>query len=125
LSSSRAITAARPKGYYYAANRFAAPEHGGTHLDAPIHFAEAKPTAEQVDLNRLVGEAAVVDVAKACEQDPDYQVSIADLQGWEERNRRQRRPPPHHRLRPKLTAEASVAEGPNDPRSIAFRTTES
>ena len=78
-----------PKGYYYAANRFAAPEHGGTHLDAPIHFAEGKPTAEQVDLNRLVGEAAVIDVAAACARDSDYQVSIADLQGWEERNQRQ------------------------------------
>jgi hypothetical protein len=24
------------RGYFYAANRFAAPEHGGTHIDAPI-----------------------------------------------------------------------------------------
>jgi kynurenine formamidase len=78
-----------PKGYYYAANRFAAPEHGGTHLDAPIHFAEGKPTAEQVDLSRLVGEAAMIDVAAACAKDPDYQVSVADLQGWEERTKRQ------------------------------------
>ena len=30
------------KGYYYAANDFRAPEHGGTHLDAPIHFAQGK-----------------------------------------------------------------------------------
>ena len=29
-----------PAGYYYAANNFAAAEHGGTHLDAPVHFAE-------------------------------------------------------------------------------------
>ena len=28
------------QGYWYAANRFRAPEHGGTHLDAPIHFHE-------------------------------------------------------------------------------------
>jgi kynurenine formamidase len=78
-----------PKGYYYAANRFAAPEHGGTHLDAPIHFAEGKPTAERIDLNRLVGEAAVIDVAAACAKDQDYQVSVADFQAWEERNKRQ------------------------------------
>jgi kynurenine formamidase len=77
------------KGYYYAANRFAAPEHGGTHLDAPIHFSEAKPTAEALDVNRLVGPAAVINVVKACDVDPDYQVSVADLESWEERNRRQ------------------------------------
>jgi kynurenine formamidase len=78
-----------PKGYYYAANRFSTAEHGGTHLDAPIHFAEAKPTSADVPLEKLVGEGAVVDVASACAQDPDYQVSIADLRAWEERNKRQ------------------------------------
>src|SRR5256884_10007420 len=31
-------------GYYYAANNIAAAEHGGTHLDAPVHFAEGKHT---------------------------------------------------------------------------------
>jgi hypothetical protein len=46
------------KGYYYAANRFSAAEHGGTHLDAPIHFADGKKTADEVPLERLVGEAA-------------------------------------------------------------------
>lgn len=29
-------------GYYYAANRFCTAEHGGTHLDAPIHFGEGR-----------------------------------------------------------------------------------
>src|SRR5688572_33114386 len=30
-----------PGGYFYAANAFCTPEHGGTHLDAPNHFSEA------------------------------------------------------------------------------------
>ncbi len=29
-----------PGGYFYAAREFATAEHGGTHLDAPSHFAE-------------------------------------------------------------------------------------
>jgi len=33
-----------PGGYYYAANNFAAAEHGGTHLDAPVHFVEGRHT---------------------------------------------------------------------------------
>ena len=35
------------KGYYYAANKFSSPEHGGTHIDAPIHFAKQKQMYEQ------------------------------------------------------------------------------
>lgn len=77
------------KGYYYAANRFIAAEHGGTHLDAPIHFAENRQTAESIPLERLVGEAAVVDVAQACEADADYQIGVGDLRAWEDRHGRQ------------------------------------
>ena len=44
-------------GFFYASNAFCAPEHGGTHLDAPIHFAEGKRTADQVPLEDLVGRS--------------------------------------------------------------------
>jgi kynurenine formamidase len=68
-------------GWFYAAFDFSGAEHGGTHLDAPVHFAEGRLTADQIPLSGLMGPAAVVDVsAKA---DADYLVSVADLQGWE------------------------------------------
>ena len=51
-------------GYYYAANNFAAAEHGGTHLDAPLHFAEGRLSTDQIPLARLTGPAVVID----CEQ---------------------------------------------------------
>ena len=44
-----------PAGYYYAANNFAAAEHGGTHLDAPLHFAEGKLSTDQIPITRLTG----------------------------------------------------------------------
>ena len=72
-----------PQGYFYAANTFAAAEHGGTHLDAPIHFAEGRHAVEQIPLDRLVGEAAVVDVSARADDDPDYQVTVADFTAWE------------------------------------------
>lgn len=74
-----------PKGYFYAANRYRASEHGGTHLDSPIHFARDRQTVDQIPLDRLTGSAVVVDVSSAAEGKPDYQVSVADLQGWESR----------------------------------------
>lgn len=70
-------------GYYYAANNFCMAEHGGTHLDAPIHFSEGSHTTEQIPIRRLVGPAAVVDLSAAAEVDPDYRVSLSDLEAWE------------------------------------------
>src|SRR2546422_1936357 len=39
-----------PQGYYYAANNFATSEHGGTHLDAPVHFAQGHWSVDQIPL---------------------------------------------------------------------------
>lgn len=70
-------------GWYYSAGRFSTAEHGGTHIDAPIHFAEGKPTVDKIPLERLVGPALVVDVTAASAVDPDYQVRVQDLLDWE------------------------------------------
>lgn len=77
------------RGYYYSANRFTTAEHGGTHLDAPIHFYKDRPAADQVPLSKLLGEGVVIDVTAACRENPDYQVSVADLRDWEVRHGRQ------------------------------------
>ena len=47
-------------GYYYEAHRFRTAEHGGTHIDAPIHFGEGQRTVDEIPLSRLMGEAVVV-----------------------------------------------------------------
>ena len=74
-----------PAGYYYAANNFSAAEHGGTHLDAPIHFAEGKWTTDQIPIQRLVGEAIVVDAQSGANNSPDYRVDPAAIKRWEEK----------------------------------------
>lgn len=70
-----------PGGYYYAAYDFRAAEHGGTHLDAPVHFAEGRDRTDEVPLDRLVGPAVVVDVADSAAANADYLVTVADLAG--------------------------------------------
>jgi kynurenine formamidase len=72
-----------PGGYYYAANNVCTAEHGGTHLDAPLHFAEGHQAVDQIPLERLVAPAVVVDVVPQSERDADYQVTAQDLQDWE------------------------------------------
>lgn len=71
------------KGYYYAANEFCAPEHGGTHIDAPIHFAKGRLTVDAIPPERLIGRAVVIDVSRKSASTPDYQVTVDDLRGWE------------------------------------------
>jgi len=72
-----------PGGYFYAANTFCAPEHGGTHLDAPIHFAEGKRTADQVPLGQLIAPAVVIDATARVAADPDYRLTADDIALWE------------------------------------------
>lgn len=72
-----------PQGYYYAANNFSTAEHGGTHLDAPVHFAEGRNTADRVPLEQLLGAGVVVDVSEKCARDADYQVAVEDFNAWE------------------------------------------
>jgi kynurenine formamidase len=76
------------QGYFYAANNFSAAEHGGTHLDAPVHFARGGDEAHEIPLRRLIGPAVVVDVRKAAQADRDHQVSRADLAAHERRHGR-------------------------------------
>jgi kynurenine formamidase len=71
------------RGYYYAANRFCTAEHGGTHIDAPRHFAEGRPTVDAVPLSRLIGPAVVVDVSARAAASRDHLVDLADLRDWE------------------------------------------
>lgn len=76
------------KGYFYSAYRYSAAEHGGTHLDSPVHFARGRHTVDEIPLEQLIGAAIVVDVTSKCANNPDYQVSVADFQNWERTNGR-------------------------------------
>jgi kynurenine formamidase len=71
------------KGYFYSAYKYCAAEHGGTHLDAPVHFAEDRQTVDQIPLQKLIGKAVKIDVSQKALTDHDYQISLEDLMTWE------------------------------------------
>jgi kynurenine formamidase len=71
------------RGYYYEAHGFRAAEHGGTHVDAPIHFAQGRSAVEGIPLERLVAEGVRVDVSGACARDRDHAVTRAELEAFE------------------------------------------
>ena len=70
-------------GYFYAANSLRTPEHGGTHLDAPIHFHEGGRTTEQIPLEQLIARAVVIDVSTRAADDRDYRATRADVLAFE------------------------------------------
>jgi kynurenine formamidase len=74
------------KGYYYTANTFCSAEHGGTHIDAPIHFAEGRNTVDEIPLEKLMGGAVVIDISERCADNPDYRVTVSDFELWEMEN---------------------------------------
>ena len=76
------------QGYWYSSANIAASEHGGTHLDAPIHFSEKGWTSDQIPIDRLMGPVFVIDVSASCAENPDYQMQVADIDRWEKKNGR-------------------------------------
>ena len=61
-------------------------EHGGTHIDAPKHFYEKGKHLNEVLLDELIGPAVVVDISAKTAKDQDYQLSVGDLEAWEEKH---------------------------------------
>ena len=77
-----------PGGYFYSAKAFTTAEHGGTHLDAPFHFAEGGEDAASIPLDRLILPGIVIDVSEAAAADPDYLVTVEDVTAWEDEHGR-------------------------------------
>lgn len=75
-----------PGGWYYSSNAFCTPEHGGTHLDAPSHFAKGGRTADRIPVRELIAPAVVLDVRKKTSADADYRLTVEDVRAWEARH---------------------------------------
>jgi kynurenine formamidase len=77
-----------PAGFYYSSFALSTPEHGGTHLDAPKHFAENRLSADEIPLSSLTGMAIVIDISAKALANRDYLLSIEDVEDWEKKNGR-------------------------------------
>lgn len=72
-----------PGGYYYSSYKLCTPEHGGTHLDAPVHFSKAGRHTAELPLTQLMAPAVVIDVTRQSDSDAAYRVSRADVEAFE------------------------------------------
>jgi len=71
------------RGWWYASNNYSANEHGGTHVDAPVHFAENGRTIDRVPLQEWIAPAVKIDVAKQCAENRDYRLRVEDIENFE------------------------------------------
>jgi kynurenine formamidase len=67
----------------YAGGKITIEEHFGTHVDAPAHFAPAGWTVDRIPADRLYRPGIRVDMSKQSAANPDYRVTVADLQTFE------------------------------------------
>lgn len=70
-------------GFFYSANNFETAEHGGTHIDAPIHFAANTKSVDEIPLEKLMGAAIKIDVSARAKNNPDYLITVEDFTNWE------------------------------------------
>jgi kynurenine formamidase len=82
----RAAWGKTANGYWYASGNFSMSEHGGTHIDAPIHFAEGRLAVDEIPLQKLIAPAVVIDVRPSVAEHHDYRLSRKDLERWEGRH---------------------------------------
>lgn len=80
------------RGVAWYWNNFTVGEHTGTHFDAPIHWVTGKDlpnnTVDQIEPSEFIAPAVVIDVSASAAQDPDYLLTVADIEAWEEEHGR-------------------------------------
>jgi len=70
----------------YVTHFFILDEHAGTHVDAPSHYFREGDSSEKLDLSKLIGPAAVVDLRHLdgeAEPGASPAITVAHLEAWE------------------------------------------
>ncbi|WP_414901685.1 cyclase family protein [Sphingomonas flavalba] len=75
------------RGVAWYWNNFTVGEHTGTHFDAPVHWVTGKDLADNtldtIDPKAFIAQAVVIDISARAAADPDYLLTVADIEAWE------------------------------------------
>lgn len=63
--------------------RVSLPEHVGTHLDAPCHYSAGQATVAEIPVEQLVRPVCVIDISDDVGDDPDAELSVAQVERFE------------------------------------------
>ncbi|MCF8882584.1 cyclase family protein [Erythrobacter sp. SN021] len=76
------------RGVAWYWNNFTVSEHTGTHFDAPVHWASGKDlpnnSTNTIPPADFLASAVVIDMSQQSAADPDYLLTVADIEAWEE-----------------------------------------
>jgi kynurenine formamidase len=80
----------RGSAWYW--NNFSMGEHTGTHFDAPVHWVSGKDlpnnSVDTIPVDAFIAPACVIDISDKAAANPDYELTVADLESWEHRHGR-------------------------------------
>lgn len=57
----------------------------GTHVDPPAHFIKGSRTVDEIDPKEMIMPLIILDVHRKVEKNPDYQITMEDVRGWEKK----------------------------------------
>lgn len=76
------------RGVAWYWNNFTVGEHTGTHFDAPVHWVTGKNlpknTVDKIDAADFIAPAVVLNISDKAASNPDYLLTVADIDAWEE-----------------------------------------
>ncbi|KAK0044380.1 kynurenine formamidase [Biomphalaria pfeifferi] len=61
-------------------------EHGGTHMDAPLHFYKVGMTLDDIPLENTIAEGVMIDVSDEASKNIEYKVPLEKIHAWEKQN---------------------------------------
>jgi kynurenine formamidase len=67
-------------------DEFCHPGQWGTHVDPPAHFHAGLKTVDQIDPKDMLMPLVVLDVHQKVAKNPDYVLTVGDVQDWEARH---------------------------------------
>lgn len=76
-------------GVWLEMNEFCTSEHSGTHIDAPVHFAQGSWYVDEIPLDRFWNiPGVVVDVTQAVLRSAtkNYAIQVKDMEKWESKH---------------------------------------
>ncbi len=83
FKKTRVFFGRTPGGWFYSAYNISTAEHGGTHVDSPIHFAQGAITTDKLPIEQLIGPGFVIDVTGQSARNVDYLITINDITNFE------------------------------------------
>ena len=85
--SSREISRYDERGVAWYWNEFTVNEHTGTHFDAPIHWITGRDlpdnAVDTIAPKDFIAPAVVIDIVAKCAANPDYLLTVADIEAFE------------------------------------------